>query len=37
VLALLERMLPTEPVTLPRNSPPAAWEREQKRIFTRSV
>ena len=39
VLALLERMLPTEPLALPTNSPPAAWERqrERERIFTRSV
>jgi hypothetical protein len=35
VLALLERMLPTEPLALPLHSPPGAWE--QERIFTTSV
>ncbi|HEY4824525.1 MAG TPA: hypothetical protein VIH49_05700 [Solirubrobacteraceae bacterium] len=35
VLALLERMLPTEPLVVPKRELPLTWERE--RIFTTSV
>ena len=35
VLALLERMLPTEPLVLPKHQPPPAFK--QRHIFTRSV